>query len=239
MKSDAVLTDDQLTVLEARMKRRRLLVVMGMLACLTSSFVIAFVYRLSDRLDATSLLVLGVGGAALFVCLGVITWQLWRLQEPEAVQRQLIRRNADALQRTRSLGLLSFGLVALLVSPFLWRTTGKLLEGTGERTAVSHLTMWLLLAITNLSFVLGGAGSKVLKPVYNDEFSRVLRARAVLIGFFTLLGGVIAAFALGVSEPALAIQALPLVVLYAVGATTVSYAVMDLRAEALERRDAK
>jgi hypothetical protein len=230
MKSDAVLTDDQLTVLQARMKRRRLLVVMGMLACLTSSFVIAFASGLSDRLDARAVLVLGVGGAALFVCLGMITWQLWRLQEPEAVQRQLIRRNADALQRTRSLALLSFAVLALLVSPFLWLTTGRLMEGMGEFTAVSHLSMWLLLAITNLSFVLGGAGSKILKPVYNDEFSRVLRARAVLIGFFTLLCGVIAAFALGVREPALAIQALPLVVLYAVAATTVSYAVMDLRA---------
>lgn len=224
MKSAAALSDTEIDALARVNGRRR---VMGVVVLSLAIGVLgAWVLSLpTDQLGGwKEPALLGVGGLAM---LGV-GLTLWLTRGPPDTARSLMLRT-DHLQRQRSIHLILFAPFALLSTLACWQSTGKIVEGRGGSADFVFLSAILFLSLIHLSSVLG-LWSGPYKAVYDDEFSRHLRGRAMMVGFFALLFGVIMIFLLGLTEPALAIRALPLMVLYAVVITSLSYAIMDLRA---------
>lgn len=210
------MSDDD-TIIKGRVRRRTAALLLGIAIILAGSS-LAWGAASFRRWDLTA-----VGLCVLFIGLGVmmvLTWPYLKLG---------LTPVADPVQRQRAMVLaLSAGFAPFFLHT-LWRESGRIIEGGGDVGFGYAMVGGIFACGLILLAALFGVGA--LKTALDDEYSRALRARAVLIGFSVLLCGGLAVFGFGSGYPTLALRALPLVLFTGIVATVASYALMDLLAD--------
>lgn len=163
--------------------------------------------------------------ALLLFGIGLLVWIARRATTDDDV-----RFLRDDMQRRWSRSLLFFPVFALMLSWGVWHSAGKLVDGAARAMDYLTLGMVLVLVLSYLQLFTTFHTGPGFKAVHDGELARHLRSRAVLLGYGVFFCGGIAVFGLGVADPALAVRAIPLLLLWAVAVTVCSYAVMDQRA---------
>lgn len=231
MKSAAEMTDMEILARGRVQFRRRIIWLMALAFVLPMVLVFAVVHFKPDLERWKTLIVCGF--VALFTVLSAAIIYLTR-RPGAAYSERLDGPFADFMQRQRSLALLGFPLLVVPLSSGIWRATGQVIEGADGsmgRGAYVMLGGVIVVALLNVLVILGVATKPKVRALYNDEFSRHIRSRAVLVGYFVLFVGVAVAFGLGLIEPTLTMRALPHVLLYSAAATCATYAILDLKAD--------
>ena len=172
-----------------------------------------------------------LGGVLGALAGAIIAW----LHRPGEAARRLdaLGGRIDRAQRARTQQLTLFPISALIFSSLGVLTVGRLQDGEAL-----GLTDWLMMSLAPLyawvvAAILMGwdGGSRKLKRYLDDEFSRVLRGRAIVFAFFVLLAGATGVYGLGLFQPELAVRLMPMVLGVAGASAGLRFAWLDRKAD--------
>ena len=172
-----------------------------------------------------------LGGVLGALAGAIIAW----LHRPGEAARRLdaLGGRIDRAQRARTQQLTLFPISALIFSSLGVLTVGRLQDGEAL-----GLTDWLMMSLAPLyawvvaAIVMGwDGGSRKLKRYLDDEFSRVLRGRAIVFAFFVLLAGATGVYGLGLFQPELAVRLMPMVLGVAGASAGLRFAWLDRKAD--------
>ena len=175
-----------------------------------------------DHMGAASWWALGVAGAAV---LAGFAWLIWQRPPPAAYGPRIVARRTDELQRGRSRQLWAYPILIFCFAPQIIAATRYVIDRGGPTLlglppGIATVSYLLVIAISLLTTVvvtgmmLMGAGyPNAIRPVMDDELSRVHRAKAIASGFAAALVGGTGALAAGLIEPRWAVLGLPFVIL--------------------------
>jgi hypothetical protein len=132
--------------------------------------------------------------------------------QSDANDPRIVRRRIDAHHRDWRLMLMSWLVMILGLLPTLTmagRTLGALGHAYRPLAIAATAAMIAPIMLLSLLTIAGpGWGNRELRAILNDDFVRQLRARAIRLGYLTMLMTVSAGFLAAVWRPDLALQAL-------------------------------
>lgn len=162
---------------------------------------------------AVSMLASVTGGLGALAAVMALAWRAAARKLAEAGGRR------DREQRARALRLLVLPLAAAVVALGATTSGGDIVDGEPASHAFSVIGAFVTLAIALPAMVMGwDGGARRARRYLEDELTRAFRARAMITGFWVLIGGVLVIYVIGLWRPDIAMTFMPLA-LWAGGAT--------------------
>jgi hypothetical protein len=217
--------------MRGRLRRRALLIVLTSLAVIATEFVLVMGFHMITLPLRWQSIALVTAIAALVAVVGVTaTYWATRLP-PEALSTRITLRHSDRVQRILSrlylfypfiLGVFAFNSVGIAhrVLHQGWRIPDVI----GSASFLVNVALYVLL-------LTGWGVGRMSRLIYEDELFRSFRTRGYIAGFWSVLAGLLLILALGLTRPAWAVEALPVLIAVGVSVPAATIALLNRRAE--------
>ena len=217
--------------MRVRLRRRAALIVLTCVAVLATEFVLVMGFHMIT-LPVRWLPMAEVTAIATLVAVAGCAATYWATRlPPEALSPRITLRDSDRVQRILArvylfypfiLSVMAFNtvMIAHRVLDRGWR----ILDVLGSASYVVNILFYLLL-------LSGWRMGRVVRLIYQDELFRSFRTQGYIAGFWSVLVGLLLIFALGLTRPAWAVEALPVLIAVGVSVPAATIALLNRRAE--------
>jgi hypothetical protein len=214
--------------LRRRARRRELLFVLVACATITTALGVGFSVR--DQ-PLRRVIALVFGAEALVGAVGLTAaWWATRFP-PGALTARMTLRQSDRVQRLMSRLYLFYPILIGLFA-FDWALlVHRVLKGGWRVLDVTEGVVLTFGVIAYVAALTGWGVNRMNRLIYDEELFRSFRTRGYIAGFWSIMAGLPLILALGLTRPAWAVEALPILIGVGISVPALTIALLNRRAE--------